>query len=76
MIQLAQAYVKDPPRQGRERSKARCPSSEISHLPRMGLSSVNAYLVYCCERTDVVTDDKTLLEYVEYLKTEKEAGGL
>ena len=36
LIKLAQAYVKDPPKQGRLRSKAKCPQSEISHLPQIG----------------------------------------
>ncbi|KAH4854417.1 hypothetical protein HBH75_094300 [Parastagonospora nodorum] len=70
LVKLAQAYVKDPPEQGRLRSKAKCPQSEISHLPQIGLSSVTAWLVYCCERTDIDTPDKTLLEYMEHLKIE------
>jgi endonuclease III len=70
LIKLAQAYVKDPPEQGRLRSKVNCPRSEISHLPQIGSLSVNSWLVYCCERIDVVTQDKTLLEYMEYLKLE------
>ncbi|KAF1955050.1 hypothetical protein CC80DRAFT_493395 [Byssothecium circinans] len=70
LIKLAQAYVKDPPKQGRLRWKAKGPQSEISHLPQIGQLSVDAWLVYCCERTDIVTQDKTLLEYMEYLKTE------
>jgi endonuclease III len=76
LIKLAQAYVKDPPEQGRLRSKAKCPQSEISHLPQIGLSSVNAWLIYCCERMDIVTEDKTLLEYMEHLKTEAGASCL
>ncbi|KAH6877453.1 hypothetical protein BKA58DRAFT_375123 [Alternaria rosae] len=70
LIKLAQAYVKDPPEQGRLRSKANCPQSEISHLPQIGPSSVNSWLVYCCKRMDIVTIDKTLLAYIEHLKTE------
>lgn len=70
LIRLARAYVEDPPEQGILRSKAKCPQSEISHLPQIGLSSVNKWLVYCCERIDIVTGDKTLLEYIEYLKSE------
>lgn len=73
LITLAKAYIKDPPKQCRLRSKPKCPPSEISHLPQIGVASVNAWLVYCCERVDVVTKDTTLLEYMEYLK--KEAGG-
>jgi endonuclease III len=73
LIKLAQAYVKDPPKQGRLRSKAKCPQSEISHLPQIGRLSVDAWLVYCCERLDTVTQDKTLLEYMEHLKIEVEA---
>ena len=76
LIKLAQAYVKDPPEQGRLRSKAGCPQSEISHLPQIGLSSVNAWLIYCCERVDIVTPDKILLEYMEHLKLEAVAGSL
>jgi endonuclease III len=75
LIKLAKAYIKDPPEQGRLRSKAKCPPSEISHLPQIGLFSVNAWLVYCCKRTDVVTPDKTLLEYMEHLKIEVGADG-
>ncbi|KAF5847687.1 hypothetical protein GGP41_008955 [Bipolaris sorokiniana] len=71
LINLARAYVKDPPQQGRLRSKPNCPQSEISHLPRIGVSSINAWLVYCCERIDVVTTDTTLLEYMEHLKKKK-----
>jgi endonuclease III len=69
LIKLAQAYVKDPPEQGRLRSKDNYPESEISHLPQIGPSSINAWLVYCCERVDVVTEDKTLLGYMEHLRT-------
>jgi endonuclease III len=70
LIKLAQAYVKDPPKQGELRSKARCPQSEISHLPQIGPLSINAWQIYCCERTDIVTQDETLLKYMEHLKTE------
>ncbi|KAF2994948.1 hypothetical protein E8E13_002404 [Curvularia kusanoi] len=70
LIKLAQAYIKDPPEQGRMRSKANCPQSEISHLPQIGLSSVNSWLVYCCERIDIRTEDKTLVNYMEYLKSQ------
>ena len=76
LIKLAQAYVEDPPEQGRLRSKVNCPLSEISHLPQIGSLSVNSWLVYCCERIDVVTQDKTLLEYMEYLKLEAGANCL
>ena len=76
LIKLAQAYVKDPPEKGRLRSKVNCPQSEVSHLPRIGLSSINAWLVYCCEKTDVVTKEKPLLEYMEYLKTKAGANRL
>lgn len=76
LIKLAQAYVKDPPEQGRLRLKAKSPQSEISHLPQIGPLSVNAWLVYCCERMDVVTEDKTLLKYIEHLKTETGANRL
>jgi endonuclease III len=69
LIKLAQAYVKDPPVPGRLRSGAKCPRSEISHLPQIGPVSVNAWLVYYCERMDIVTLDKTQLEYMEHLKT-------
>jgi endonuclease III len=65
LIKLAEAYFKDPPVQGRLRSKSKCPQSEISHLPQIGPLSVNAWLVYCCERTNIVTLDKTLLEKSE-----------
>jgi endonuclease III len=71
LIKLAQAYVRDPPRHGTLRAKASCPNSEVSHLPYIGLSSINAWLVYCCERIDVDTQDKTLQEYMEYLKIEE-----
>jgi hypothetical protein len=70
LIKLAQAYVKDPPKQGIVRSKAKCPPSEISHLPQIGPLSVDAWLVYCCGKTDIVTKDKTLLKYMEHMKTE------
>jgi hypothetical protein len=76
LIALAQAYVKDPPKQGIVRSKAKkasCPESEITHLPWIGEMSVNAWWVYCCERTDVVTQEKTLLNYIERLKREADA---
>ena len=73
LIKLAKAYIKDPPEQGRLRLKAKCPPSENSHLPQIGLLSVNAWLVYCCQKTDIVTMDKTLLEYMEHLKTEARA---
>lgn len=69
LVKLAQAYIEDPPIQGKLRSKAKCPQSEISHLPQIGPLSVDTWLVYCCERTDIVTSDKTLLEYMEHLKT-------
>ncbi|KAF1965073.1 hypothetical protein BU23DRAFT_561405 [Bimuria novae-zelandiae CBS 107.79] len=78
LTKLAQAYLKDPPKQGRLRSKAKnpqCPQSEISHLPQIGQMSVNAWLVYCCERTDVVTDDKPLLEYMEYVAVSRALSG-
>lgn len=73
LIRLAKAYIEDPPEQGKLRSKAKCTQSEISHLPQIGPLSVDTWLVYCCERTDIVTSDKTLLEYMEHLKTK--AGG-
>ena len=73
LIKLAQAYVKDPPEQGILRSKVNCPQSEISHLPQIGPLSVNSWLVYCCERMDIVTIDETLLAYIEHLKTKAEA---
>ena len=76
LIKLAQAYVNDPPQQGRLRSKAKCPQYEISHLPQIGPSSVNAWLVYCRERMDIETQEKTLLEYMEHLKTEAGANCL
>ena len=77
LIKLAQAYVEDPPEQSRLRSKdKRGPRSEISHLPQIGLSSVNTWLVYCCERIDIVTPEKTLLDYMEHLKSEAGANCL
>jgi endonuclease III len=76
LINLAQAYVKDPPEQGRLRSKVKCPQSEISHLPQIGPSSVNSWLVYCCERMDIVTQEKRLLAYMEHLKAEAGASCL
>jgi endonuclease III len=76
LIKLAQAYVKDPPEQGILRSKAKCPLTEISHLPQIGPVSIDAWLVYCCERMDIVTLDKKLLEYMEHLKTEAGANCL
>lgn len=70
LIRLAQAYLKDPPEQGRSRSKANCPQSEISHLPQIGPLAVNSWLVYCCARTDVLTQEKKLMNYMEYLKSD------
>lgn len=70
LIKLAQAYIKNPPEQGRMRSKANCPQSEISHLPQIGQASVNSWLVYYCERTDITTEDETLVNYMEYLKSQ------
>jgi endonuclease III len=70
LIKLAQAYVKDPPEQGRLRSKVKSPQSEISHLPQIGPLAVNTWLVYCCERMDIVTQEKTLLAYMEHLRAE------
>ncbi|OAG08867.1 uncharacterized protein CC84DRAFT_1257630 [Paraphaeosphaeria sporulosa] len=71
LIALAQAYVRDPPKAGVNRSKTKkgsCPESEITHLPWIGEQSVNTWWVYCCERTDVATKEKPLLEYIEHLK--------
>ena len=73
LIQLAKAYIKDPPQQGKLRSKSKCPKSEISHLPQIGETSVNTWLVYCCNKTDVVTEDKKLIEYMKYVRTEAAA---
>ncbi|EMD87218.1 hypothetical protein COCC4DRAFT_34436 [Bipolaris maydis ATCC 48331] len=73
LIKLAQAYIKDPPQQGRLRSKATCPQSEISHLPHIGPVSINVWLVYCCERVDIVTNDTKLLEYIKHLKRTRRA---
>lgn len=70
LISLAQAYIRDPPKKGRLRSKANCPRSEISHLPQIGPKAINSWLVYCCGRTDIDTLDKTLLGYIEHLKIE------
>ncbi|KAF2009476.1 hypothetical protein BU24DRAFT_75679 [Aaosphaeria arxii CBS 175.79] len=69
LIKLAQAYINDPPRQGRLRSKGKSPQSEISHLPQIGTLSIQAWQVYYCERTDIETQDKALLEYMEHLKS-------
>lgn len=69
LIKLSRAYIDDPPINGILRSKSKCPRSEISHLPQIGLQSVNAWLVYCRERTDVETEEKPLLEYMKYLKS-------
>lgn len=74
LIGLAQAYAKDPPRPGKVRSKkGSCPDSEITHLPWIGKQSVDTWWVYWCNRTDVVTENKTLVEYMEHIK--KDAGG-
>ncbi|RYN54213.1 hypothetical protein AA0118_g9244 [Alternaria tenuissima] len=70
LISLAQAYIRDPPKKGRLRSKANCPRSEISHLPQIGPKAINSWLVYCCGRTDIDTLDKTLLGYIDQLKIE------
>lgn len=69
LIKLAQGYVADPPQRGRLRSKSGVPQSEISHLPQIGKVSVEPWLVYWCGRTDVVTQDKTLLAYMALMRT-------
>ncbi|KAF9735876.1 hypothetical protein PMIN01_05791 [Paraphaeosphaeria minitans] len=76
LIALAQAYIGDPPIQGVLRSKPNrgsCPESDITHLPWIGEQSVKTWWVYCCERTDVATQEKPLLEYMGYLKSKASA---
>ena len=70
LIKLSEKYLNDPPKQGIVRSKkGSCPDSEITHLPQIGLKSVDAWWVYFCEKTDILTQDTRLLEYMEYLKS-------